>query len=98
MHLVSVDGNNAPARMVQIFLLIAIMVLAIAAVNYINLTTARALVRAREVGIRKVVGASKMQLFLQFIVETALLFRIALLIATIGSAPCRERGCQTVQI
>lgn len=81
MHLVSVDGNNAPARMVQIFLLIAIMVLAIAAVNYINLTTARALVRAREVGIRKVVGASKVQLFLQFIVETALLFCIALLIA-----------------
>ncbi|WP_257666728.1 ABC transporter permease [Parapedobacter tibetensis] len=81
MHLVSVDGNNAPARMVQIFLLIAIMVLAIAAVNYINLTTARALVRAREVGIRKVVGASKVQLFMQFIVETALLFCFALLIA-----------------
>ncbi|GGG81120.1 ABC transporter permease [Parapedobacter pyrenivorans] len=81
MHLVSADGNNAAARMVQIFLLIAIMVLAIAAVNYINLTTARALVRAREVGIRKVVGASKVQLFLQFIVETALLFCFALLVA-----------------
>lgn len=81
MHLVSADGNNAAARMVQIFLLIAIMVLAIAAVNYINLTTARALVRAREVSIRKVVGASKLQLFLQFIVETALLFCFALLMA-----------------
>lgn len=80
-HLVSIDGNNAAARMVQIFLLIAIMVLAIAAVNYINLTTARALVRAREVGIRKVVGANKLQLFLQFIVETALLFCFALLLA-----------------
>lgn len=81
LHLVSADGNNAPARMVQIFLLIAIMVLAIAAINYINLTTARALVRAREVGIRKVVGASKVQLFFQFIVETALLFCVALMIA-----------------
>lgn len=81
MHLVSADGNNASARMVQIFLLIALLVLAIAAINYINLTTARALVRAREVGIRKVVGANKMQLFLQFLVETALLFCIALLIA-----------------
>lgn len=81
MHLVSADGNNAAARMVQIFLLIAIMVLAIAAVNYINLTTARALVRAREVGIRKVIGANKLQLFLQFILETGLLFCFALLVA-----------------
>ncbi|WP_353129770.1 ABC transporter permease [Parapedobacter pyrenivorans] len=80
-HLVSIDGNTSATRMVQIFLLIAIMVLAIAAVNYINLTTARALVRAREVGIRKVVGANKVQLFLQFTVETALLFCFALLIA-----------------
>ncbi|GAA4803464.1 ABC transporter permease [Olivibacter ginsenosidimutans] len=81
MHLISADGNNASARMVQIFLLIAIMVLAIAAINYINLSTARALVRAREVGIRKVIGANKVQLFLQFIIETALLFCIALLLA-----------------
>ncbi|PPL02988.1 ABC transporter permease [Parapedobacter indicus] len=80
-HLVSVDGNTSAARMVQVFLLIAILVLAIAAINYVNLTTARALVRAREVGIRKVVGASKVQLFLQFIAETALLFCFALLIA-----------------
>ena len=81
MHLIAADGNNASARMVQIFLLIAIMVLAIAAINYVNLTTTQALVRAREVGIRKVVGASKGMLFLQFIVETALLFCMALLIA-----------------
>ncbi len=81
LHLISADGNDAPARMVKIFLLIAIMVLAIAAVNYINLTTARALVRAREVGIRKVVGASKVQLFCQFIVETTLLFGLALSVA-----------------
>lgn len=42
LHLVAADGNNAPARMVQIFLVIAILVLAIAAINYINLSTARA--------------------------------------------------------
>src|SRR5690606_30627971 len=81
IHLISVDGNDAAARMVQIFLLIGIMVLVIAAINYINLTTARAMIRAREVGIRKVVGANKLQLFSQFIVETALLFGFALLIA-----------------
>ncbi|WP_262245211.1 ABC transporter permease [Parapedobacter soli] len=81
IHLISADGNTAAARMVQIFLLIAIMVLAIAAVNYINLTTARALVRAREVGIRKIVGANKLQLFSQFTIETTVLFGLALLFA-----------------
>ena len=81
MHLIGADGNHAAARMVQIFMLIAILVLAIAAVNYINLTTARALMRAREVGIRKVVGAAKAHLFIQFMVETAILFIIALLLA-----------------
>ncbi|SEL54073.1 ABC transporter permease [Parapedobacter koreensis] len=81
LHLVGPDGNDASARMVRIFLIIAILVLAIAAINYINLSTARALVRAREVGIRKVVGASRRQLFFQFIVETTLLFCFALAIA-----------------
>lgn len=80
-HLISADGNDASARMVQIFLLIAIMLLAIAAVNYINLTTASALVRAREIGIRKMVGANKLQLFSQFIIETVLLFCLALVLA-----------------
>ncbi|MFC3196087.1 ABC transporter permease [Parapedobacter deserti] len=81
LHLVAADGNNAPARMVQIFLIIAILVLAIAAINYINLSTARALVRAREVSIRKIIGANRRQLFFQFIAETTLLFCFALLAA-----------------
>jgi cell division protein FtsX len=59
IHLVSADGNNAALRMVQIFLLVVILLLAIASINYVNLSTARSLVRAKEVSIRKIIGAKK---------------------------------------
>jgi len=84
IHLIGADGNDTPAKMVRIFLLVAILVLAIAAVNYINLTSALALDRIREVGIRKVVGASKTQLFMQSILETTLVFFLSLVIAIGG--------------
>ncbi|HXR84419.1 MAG TPA: ABC transporter permease [Hanamia sp.] len=78
IHLVSADGNNTALRMVQIFMLIAILLLLIAGINYVNLCTARSLTRVKEVSIRKVVGAKKTQLFLQFVTETFLLFFIAI--------------------
>ncbi|MNI83812.1 FtsX-like permease family protein [compost metagenome] len=53
------------------------MILVIASINYINLSTARSLSRAKEVGIRKIIGAGKKELFFQFILETTLLFTIA---------------------
>lgn len=81
IHLVAADGNDAPLRMVRIFMLVVILLLAIAAINYVNLSTARSLMRAKEVGVRKIVGANKVQLFLQFITETVLLFCIAGLLA-----------------
>ena len=62
-------------------------ILIIAWINYINLTTSRALDRAKEVGLRKVMGAVKMQLVKQFIFESliitaiAFVFAIALVIA-----------------
>ncbi len=81
IHLVSADGNNAALRMVQIFLLVVILLLAIASINYVNLSTARSLVRAKEVSIRKIIGAKKQQLFFQFVIETFLLFCLATLLA-----------------
>ena len=77
IHLVGVDGNNAAQRMVQIFLLVAILLLAIAAINYINLSTARSLIRGQEISIRKIIGANRRQLFFQFVTETLLLFCLA---------------------
>ena len=65
----------------NIFSIIALIVLVIACVNFMNLSTARSAERAKEVGIRKSVGAQRFQLSLQFIGETVLLSLIALLLA-----------------
>jgi putative ABC transport system permease protein len=58
---------------IYIFSAIALLVLAIACINYINLATARATGRAKEVGVRKVAGALRSQLFSQFISESLLI-------------------------
>lgn len=81
IHLVKADGNNTAQRMVQIFMLVVILLLAIAGINYVNLSTARSLIRAKEVGIRKIIGARKSQLFLQFTIETVVLFCISTILA-----------------
>lgn len=70
-------------QMVWTFALIGLLILGMAAINYISLTTARAQTRAREVGIRKLVGASKTSLFGQFLQETILLAGLAGIISII---------------
>jgi putative ABC transport system permease protein len=72
------SGNRA---YVLIFSLVALFILAIAAINYMNMATARSSNRAKEVGIRKVLGADKGQLIRQFISESVILSIIALFIA-----------------
>jgi putative ABC transport system permease protein len=67
----------------NIFLFIALIVLAIACINFMNLSTARSAERAKEVGIRKTIGAQRLQLGTQFLGETVLLALIALLLAII---------------
>ncbi len=75
------SGLASDIQYVYIFGSIALLVLFIACINYINLATARATDRAKEVGIRKVVGALRKQLFLQFISESVIITFIALAIA-----------------
>ena len=65
----------------RMFMIIAILILIIACINYVNLSTARSMLRAKEVSLRKIVGAERWQLFIQFIVETALLFTLAIIIS-----------------
>lgn len=65
------------------FGIIALLVLIIASINFINLSSARAAKRAREVGIRKVVGGSRRQLFQQFLGESVLITLLAVIIALI---------------
>jgi putative ABC transport system permease protein len=79
LHLETKFGNTVKgdAKQIYFLLLIAGFILVIAWVNYINLSTARATERAREVGIRKVVGAHRTQLIRQFLLESGLINAIA---------------------
>ena len=70
-------------RYVNIFFIVALVVLLIACVNFMNLSTARSAERAREVGVRKSVGAFRWQLSMQFIGESIMLAFIALFFAII---------------
>ncbi|HTN36978.1 MAG TPA: ABC transporter permease, partial [Arachidicoccus sp.] len=83
MHLYRADGSDGGISTVRMFILIALVILLIACINYVNLSTARSMLRAKEVSVRKIIGASRLQLFLQFIIETTLLFIIAATLAII---------------
>lgn len=81
MHLYQPEGGDAGIETVKLFAVVTLLILAIACINYVNLSTARAMLRAKEVSMRKIIGAGKVQLFLQFVLETALLFVIAAALA-----------------
>jgi putative ABC transport system permease protein len=72
---------NGDIKRVYIFAAIAFFILLIACINYMNLSTARSALRAREIGIRKVIGARKKELISQFLSESVLLSWVAILIA-----------------
>jgi putative ABC transport system permease protein len=74
---------NGNGQSVTFLFLIAIFIICIAWINYINLATARSLERAREVGVRKVLGALRAELIWQFMLESLLLNLVALLVALI---------------
>ena len=73
--------SNGSRDSVNFLFIIALFIILMAWVNYINLSTARALDRAKEVGMRKVVGASRKQLIMQFFFETILVNLAAIFIA-----------------
>jgi len=80
-HLDYEIGSNGNITYVYVFSVVALLILAIAVINYVNLTTARSSVRVKEVGVRKVIGSSKKQLMLMFFAESVLLTIIATLLA-----------------
>ncbi len=81
MHLYKADGTEGGVETVRMFSIIALLILVIACINYVNLSTARSLLRSKEISMRKIVGAARVQLFIQFLVETALLFSLAAILA-----------------
>lgn len=74
-------GANGDIRYVYIFGIIGLFILLIASINFVNLSTARSVNRAKEVGVRKVVGALKNHLIKQFLSESTLIAIFALFLA-----------------
>jgi putative ABC transport system permease protein len=89
MYLYGNFNNGVPdggrISYVRLFSIVAAFILLIACANFMNLTTARSAKRAREVGVRKVVGAARMMLFAQFIGEAVLLAFLSVLVALPGA-------------
>lgn len=83
LRLYNPDLTPAGIKVVQIFTLIGVLILLIAVINYINLSTARATKRAKEVGLRRVVGAGRAQLIVQFVTEFVLIFLAALALSSL---------------
>lgn len=75
--------TRGPEIAVTIFTLIALFVLLIACINFINLSTAKASGRAREIGIKKVSGADQRSLIVQFMLESLLLVIISMILAVV---------------
>ncbi|MBN1196616.1 MAG: ABC transporter permease, partial [Candidatus Aminicenantes bacterium] len=85
MHLFSIFGDRRIAT-VRIFLGVGVLILLMACINFMNLATARSAKRAREVGLRKVVGAGRGQIMAQFLGESFVYVSIALLLSLLLSA------------
>ena len=80
-HLDFEISPNGDIRYVNLFLVIAFIVLMLACINFMNLSTARLEYRSMEIGMRKVVGANRGELIGQFLGESTLLASIAIVIA-----------------
>lgn len=75
-----INGNG---EAVKYLALIAWFIIIIACINYVNLSTAKSVERAKEVGLRKVVGSQKGQLVLHFLIESSIIFLVSILIGCV---------------
>lgn len=98
------NGKDGPGFLVyvRLFGVIGILVLLIACINFINLTTARSEKRAREVGVRKAIGSSRRNLIFQFLMESFLLtfiaFLVSLMLVELGRSPFNALTGESVTI
>ncbi|MBS1503261.1 MAG: FtsX-like permease family protein, partial [Bacteroidetes bacterium] len=81
------EGNKADMRILYTLAIVALFILFIAAINFINLATAQSIQRTKEIGIRKVLGSGKRTILLQFLTETFMLALLAVAIATASIKP-----------
>jgi putative ABC transport system permease protein len=80
-HLDDEIEENGSIDRVYIFSAIALFILLIACINYMNLSTARSALRAKEIGIRKVIGAQRKEIIVQFLSESVLITLVSLMLA-----------------
>ncbi len=85
LHSDLVTGNqpNGSIAYIRLFSVVAVLLLLIAGINFVNLATARSARRAKEVGLRKVVGSQRKQIIRQFLGESVLISLISLVLAVI---------------
>jgi putative ABC transport system permease protein len=76
-------GDNKSITFIYVFSVVAIFILILACINFINLSTARSSTRAKEIGIRKIIGSTRKQLIFQFTIESVLLTFLSFLLAII---------------
>lgn len=82
-HLLADVGGHGNIQYVYIFIVVAVFILAVACINFMNLATARSARRAKEVGLRKVAGAMRSQLIRQFLAESSVVSLLALVLAVL---------------
>lgn len=84
-YLYSAFENGFPVsgriKYVKIFTVVAIFILLIACVNFMNMATARAVVRHKEIGVRKVIGAQRWTLMVQFLIESIMVSALSMIVA-----------------
>ncbi len=79
----SLGGTPGSENNVYIFSLVAFFILIVACINFINLSTSRSAIRAKEVGVRKVLGSLKKQLIGQFLVESMIITVVAMILSMV---------------
>ncbi len=84
-HLQGELGANSDIRIIQAFWAIAVVILLIACINFMNLATARSAGRAKEIGMRKVLGAKRGKLVVQFLSESFVFAMLSLIIAVVAA-------------
>jgi putative ABC transport system permease protein len=88
LHLRPMAGNNTNYKVVMVLFFLSILIVIIACINYTNLTTAQASKRAKEVGVKKVLGAHRYMLMLQFLVEILVQCILSVIIALVLTEVC----------
>lgn len=91
LYSTSIQSYTMPMKTIQAAIWIGVFILLIAYINFVNLATAQAAGQVREVGVRKVLGGSRLQLFVQYLSENSLIILITILLSLLLTYLCLGR-------